>query len=226
MRGLLTSVSAAAALFAVTSSQASANLISDGDFSNPSGGSSFTTYNAGSTFGPWFVATGSVDLIGGYWQAPPSGGGSVDIDGNSPGSITQSFTVLTPGSYDLSFYLSGNPDGAPTTKTLDVDVGLNGQTYSYTLVDGVNSRTNMLYVQENLPFTVLVPQTYLLTFASGGDSPGFYGAVIGGVDVSQGSGAPLPTPLPGALALFAGGLGVIGLTAGRRKRKSARAVAA
>jgi hypothetical protein len=33
---------------------------------------------------------------------------------------------------------------------------------------------------------------------------------------------PGPTPLPGALPLFAGGLGMIGLIAGRRKRKTAR----
>jgi hypothetical protein len=32
---------------------------------------------------------------------------------------------------------------------------------------------------------------------------------------------PTPTPLPAALPLFAGGLGMIGLIAGRRKRKSA-----
>ncbi len=38
--------------------------------------------------------------------------------------------------------------------------------------------------------------------------------------------SPTPTPLPAALPLFAGGLGVIGLLARRRKRKYAAAIAA
>ena len=37
---------------------------------------------------------------------------------------------------------------------------------------------------------------------------------------------PNPTPLPATLPLFAGGLGVIGLLSGRRKRQNAAAIAA
>ena len=77
-----------------------ANLVTDGDFSSPSGGPTFTTYAAGSSFDGWSVTSGSVDLIGGYWQAPTPGGGSVDLDGNAPGAISQSIATGT-GEYTL-----------------------------------------------------------------------------------------------------------------------------
>jgi hypothetical protein len=44
--------------------------------------------------------------------------------------------------------------------------------------------------------------------------------------IRQGSQFGPPTPLPGALPLFAGGLGMIGLIAGRKKRKTARSALA
>src|ERR1700733_5889224 len=87
-------------LVAAASSQASANLISDGDFNN--GNADYATVNAGdsSTIPSWTVTQGSVDLIGGYWQSPsgpnaPSGtNGSVDLDGYyAVGGISQQVTL-------------------------------------------------------------------------------------------------------------------------------------
>ena len=90
-------VAAPAALAAPT------NFVTDGNFDSPSGGY-YTTYSLGS-LGPWTVTSGSVDLIGTYWQAPPSGGGSVDLDGYyAAGTISQSLS-LTPGSIIQAFVL-------------------------------------------------------------------------------------------------------------------------
>jgi choice-of-anchor C domain-containing protein len=185
------------------------NLVVDGDFNSPWGGV-YTTYYAGSSFGPWNVTSGSVDLIGSYWQSPTAGGGSVDMDGNSPGAIDQTLN-LTAGTYVLTFDLSGNPDGAPVTKTLDVSVGSASEVFTYTLGPD-NHENNMLYTPESLIFTATGPTT--LTFASGDvDSP--YGAAIGGVSVTA-------VPEPAAWSLMIAGLGFIG--AGLRVgRKSARA---
>jgi len=122
MKALLASAALAVGLLASASAQAATNLVSDGDFSSPSGGGTFVTYAGGSTMGPWTVTGDSVDLIGNYWEAPTAGGGSLDLDGNDPGGVTQTLSI-GPGHYDLSFFLSGNPDGAPSEKVLDVTVG-------------------------------------------------------------------------------------------------------
>src|SRR3974390_2208376 len=86
--GILAAVAVAGAVLAAASAQAATFV--DGDFSSPSAGGSFVTYSAGQTFGPWLVTQGSVDLIGGYWQSPTPGGGSVDLDGAyQAGGISQ-----------------------------------------------------------------------------------------------------------------------------------------
>src|SRR5208282_5386410 len=163
----LTAVVAAAALFAGASSQAKANLISDGDFNN-----SNALYNTTSgPIGPWTVTQGNVDLIGGYWQSPSgpnaaAGGtnGSVDLDGlHEVGGVSQSVT-LAAGKYELTFALSGNPDGTPTTKDLSVTIG--GVTQPFTYTDSGNTHANMKYAEESLFFTIVTGGTYALGFTS------------------------------------------------------------
>jgi choice-of-anchor C domain-containing protein len=199
-------------LFAAASASHAATIVSDGDFTTPSGGVTYTTYYGGSSFGPWKVTGKSVDLIGGYWQAPPGGGGSVDVDGNAPGGISQDLGVLKAGAYDLTFYLSGNPDGAPSTKILDVSVGSVSKT-----LDAAKavSRADMGYVLETIDFTSngLTPTT--LSFASGDTGPhSYYGAVVGDVSVSA-------IPEPATWALFMLGVGMTGLAARRRQISAA-----
>jgi hypothetical protein len=126
---------------AIPMSLAHASIVADGSFNAPSGCPGFTNLTPTQMFGAWTV-TGSgsgpfgqagVDLIGGYWAAPTPGGGSVDLDGFAPGGITQSIANLAAGSYLLSFYLSGNPDGWPATKTVEVTIGNVVVPFTYTL---------------------------------------------------------------------------------------------
>ena len=208
---------AAAGLLLAGAAQA-ANLVADGNFNAPSGGSTFTTYGAGSSFGPWLVGTpsqdvgvnGSVDLIGGYWQAPTPGGGSVDLDGNNPGTISQTLT-LAAGTYDLKFYLSGNPDGGSAAKTVDASVGSGSGTFTYTT--GANTHGAMNYQLEVLPFKVATAGPVTLDFASADASSSPYGPVIGGVSVVS----AVPEPAAWALML----VGVAGLGASIRSRRGA-----
>jgi len=195
---------------------AAVNLVSDGDFSSPSGGATFTTYSSGS-FGPWTVGGGSVDLIGGYWQAPAGTSGSVDLDGNAPGSISQALS-LTSGEYLLSFYLSGNPDGAPALKSLDVTLSSGAipasTPFSYTT--GTNTHTDMEYVLETYEFSATGPTT--LTFASL-DSGTPYGPVIGDVSVSA-------VPEPSTWSMLIIGIGAIGTMLRLGRRQSSRVLTA
>lgn len=201
-RAVLAVAGLATGLALAGAAQAS-TLIPDGDFSAPYGGGGFTTEFT--SFGPWTVTSGSVDLIGGYWQAP--GGvpntGSVDLDGDSPGGISQTF-ALAPGSYDLTFDLSGNPDGSPATKTVDVSVNSASGVYQYTI--GLNSHSNMLYLPESLAFTTTGSTTVSFTSVDVGTP---YGPVVGDISVTS-----VPEPASWALML----VGFCGLGGALRRR--------
>ena len=177
----------------------STNLVSDGDFNSPYGGPTFTTYSSGQSFGPWTVTSGSVDLIGAYWQSPTAGGGSVDVDGNAPGAFDQSINTGT-GNYTLTFDLSGNPDGPPVTKTLQVTVGNVMKTFTYST--GTNTHSNMMYVPESMTFSAKGPT--LLTFTSLDTNGSPYGPVVGNVSI----GTAVPEPASWALMLL--GIGAMG----------------
>jgi choice-of-anchor C domain-containing protein len=180
----------------------------DGDFSNPTVSGNFTTYGTGSNFGAWQVTSGSIDLIGNYWQKPPLGGQSVDMDGLTPGAIRQDIGDMAAGNYKLTFYLSGNPDGSPTAKELKVMIGSTSWnasenfTFDYTGHD----KNAMGWIQETLSFTSTGGDT-VLTFCSL-DSGSPYGPAIGNVAISA-------VPEPATVFLF--GSGLLGFIAYRLK---------
>jgi len=177
---------------------AATNLVADGDFNSPSGGNAFHPYSAGSSFGPWTVTSGSVDLVGGYWQEMAPGQGGVDVNGNTDGSFDQSIATGA-GTYTLTFDLSGNPVGRPQTKVLQVSVGNVTKTFTYTI--GANSRTNMMYVPESLTFKATGPTT--LTFTSLDQPRSPFGPVVTNVAIDA-------VPEPAGWALMLLGLGAIG----------------
>jgi hypothetical protein len=179
-------------------------------FDNLTSGQSFSLWTVtGSGSGPYGPA--GIDLIGGYWAPPTPGGGSVDLDGLAPGGITQSIPNLAAGSYVLSFYLSGNPDGTPATKTVEVTIGNVVVPFTYTLT-AANSLANMNYVLETVNFTLNSAATIPLSFRSldGDGSP--WGPVIGDVSIS----AAVPEPTTWAMMI----LGFCGLSVMGYRRKS------
>ena len=194
---------AAALVFGLTGAASAAGVL-DGNFSEGAGAGSFQTKLDGSSIGAWTVG-GSVDLIGGYWQAPPTGGYSIDLDGNGPGSISQSLS-LAAGTYELSFYLAGNPDGGNPLKSLTVSVG--EATQSFTFLTTGHSAGNMGYALETVDFTTTGATT--LKFQSN-DVASPWGPAIGGVAVSA-------IPEPGSMSLLLAGIGMMGLVAVRRRK--------
>jgi choice-of-anchor C domain-containing protein len=201
-----TQITLAAALVLGLSGAASAANVADGTFSEGAFAGAFQTIGNGGSIGAWNVSSGSVDLIGSYWQAPPTGGYTIDLDGNGPGAISQSLG-LAAGHYELSFYLAGNPDGGDPLKSLTVSVGDASQ--SFTFLTTGHSSGNMGYVLETLDFNVAGATT--LTFQSNDvNSP--WGPAIGGVSVAA------VVPEPGSISLLLAGLGMMGLVARRRAR--------
>ena len=189
---------------------AQAAIVSDGDFSQGNSAGSFATVGNGQTIGPWTVTGNSVDLIGNYWQATPNGGYTVDLDGSGAGGIDQGLT-LSQGTYEVSFYLGGNPDGGPATK--DLTVSVDGVSVPFSFTNAGQTHGNMGYQFETFDFTVLTPTTIstTLSFSSTDAANNPWGPVIGQVAVSV-------VPEPGSLALLLAGLGLVGTVARRRSR--------
>jgi choice-of-anchor C domain-containing protein len=71
----------------------------------------FITLFAGETdITGWTVSSGSIDLIGSYWEAS-DGDRSIDLNGNGLGAISQAFDTEPGAVYQVVFDMAGNPDG-------------------------------------------------------------------------------------------------------------------
>jgi choice-of-anchor C domain-containing protein len=193
---------------------AHANLIGNGNFSSTCGSGSYCEYNGGNStdVSGWTVGGNSVDLITGYWQSPPGGGYSVDLDGIGGGSIETSFGTNAGTQYTLSFELSGNPDGGNPIKTVEVDIAGVIQTFTFDTSAMGNTKSDMKWILETITFTALGSLTNL-KFLSLDDPNSPYGAVIGNVVV-------VPVPEPGTLAILGVGLLAFGAYSRRKSRAS------
>jgi choice-of-anchor C domain-containing protein len=90
-------------------SSAGAPIVGDGDFELPVVAGALTTVTSPGTIGAWTVDSGSVDLIGSYWQAA-DGRQSLDMNGGGTGSITQTLATTAGKQYTVRFSLAANPD--------------------------------------------------------------------------------------------------------------------
>ena len=117
--------------------------------------------------------------------------------------------------YELSFDMSGNPAGQPTTKQMDVTLAnpLTTENYQYNIQTAGNTLGNMLSETFALKFTATATSS-LVTFAAGnggGNSNACcFGAALDNVKISA-------VPLPAGGLLLLGALG--GVAALRRRRK-------
>jgi choice-of-anchor C domain-containing protein len=173
----------------------------------PSGG--FRTLNAGSTdLTGWTISYGSIDWIHTYWQNPTGSSYSIDLSGNSVGSIAQTFDTTANQSYKISFWMAGNPDAAGLK---ELQVSLYGATdpifnfYSFLNTTTGTTRTNMGWTLYEFLFTAGGPSATINFTSLTGTA---YGPAIAGVEVSS-------VPLPAAAWML--GAGLVGLVAIRRR---------
>ena len=211
--------SALAALLAATAmtglaSAAGAATITNGSFEV--GPAAANGYFAELGFGDtqiagWTVGGNSIDYINPsnpYWVAQ-DGTRALDLSGSAPGSISQTLDTVAGQSYTVSFYMAGNPDGAPSTKAMSVDInGLGVQNYSFD-ASGVVSYANLGWTLETYTF-VATGTSSVLTFTDlNTGSP--YGAALDNVSISAG------VPEPASWALMIGGFGLAGSALRRRR---------
>lgn len=197
---------------------ASAATIVNGSFENASvnPGGGFNTLGLGSTaIDGWEVTQGSIDYIGGYWQAQ-DGGRSVDLAGNAIGEITQTLTDTVIGQlYEVSFWVSKNPDlpGNPL-RTGTISFGNQSRQFSYGLP---NNRTNMNWVRDTFRFVAAGTSTDL-SFAADATAGCCFGPALDNISIAA-------VPEPASWAMMIGGFALVGGALRSRRRSTALATA-
>ncbi|MCC7366702.1 MAG: choice-of-anchor C family protein [Dehalococcoidia bacterium] len=158
----------------------------NGSFEAGNTGGGFTLEPAGSTdITGWNVVSGSVDYIQGHWVAS-DGARSIDLNGSSQGAISQTIPTSIGATYTVTFDLSGNPDGAPTVKTLDVSAtGAAPVGYSFDVAAAgiVNRLVDMKWRTETYTFMATAASTTILfQSTTAGD---FYGPALDNVVITE-----------------------------------------
>ncbi len=207
MRKLLLGLAATLSL----STAANAATIVNGSFETGVSPGSFTTLSGGSTaINGWTVGGASIDYIGNYWTAQ-NGSRSIDLAGNGIGSISQIIATVTGQMYNVSFFVSRNPDGGVTPRIGFVDVG--GTPTQVSFANGASTRQNMGWEQRNFVFTAASSSTTLRFSADPATSRTSFGLGLDNVSIAA-------VPEPGTWMMLLLGFGMIGGALRSRKKQN------
>lgn len=190
---------------------ANAAVIVNGSFESASvDPGSFATLGTGSTaITGWTVVSGNIDYIGSYWQSA-NGVRNIDLSGGQPGAIAQTFATDIGQAYAVFFSLSGNPDGPPPVKTLNVQA-TGGSSQDYTFATAGHSKASMGWSTHKYVFTATSTST-TLTFSNASISTA-YGPALDHVSITA-------VPEPASWALMIGGFAFAGAAMRRRAARS------
>lgn len=156
----------------------------------------------------WTVSGGNIDYIGTYWQAA-QGNRSIDLAGNTLGTISQTFDTQVGWLYTVQFAMAGNTDGGPATKLLKVVAGDEDDQFSFN--QSGKSRSNMGWLDYSFQFTADAAQTTLSFSALNGTC--CYGPALDNVRITA---QPGSVPEPASALLV--GLSLAGLGWSRKNR--------
>lgn len=163
------------------------NLLVNGSFEDgpepDAAGPGFTPYEAGSTAIPgWSITRGSVDYIGPYWQHA-DGRRSIDLNGNEPGAIAQTFRTRPGATYRVTFSLAGNNCGdSGGLKTLVVRAAGREQDFIFDATG--RTYTDMGWIVRSWEFTAEADET-TLEFSSTTETPPACGPALDRVSVVE-----------------------------------------
>lgn len=204
------SLLAAGLALACTAGAASAASIVNGSFeTGPAFSGGFTTLGTGSNaIAGWTVSAGTIDYIGSHWVAQ-DGARSIDLAGNSPGALSQTFATTFGHGYRITYWIGRNPDGGSNPRTGFIDVG-GGQTQF--IYSGSGSRANMQWEQETFDFVATGASTTLTFAADPATASQFFGPALDNVSIGA-----IPEPATWALVIM--GFGAVG---GALRRKAVR----
>ena len=136
----------------------------------------FIDYGAGDPSIPgWVIASGSVDVVNKNLTGvfPVHGGlQSLDLNGFGPGTIYQDVPTIEGHTYQLTFYLSGNPFCTFSVRTLTVTAGSTVASYAFAPDPTANPFGNQPFIQEVLSFTGAAPSTRVQFASTAGDCGG------------------------------------------------------
>jgi choice-of-anchor C domain-containing protein len=158
----------------------------------------FNNYVAPSTaITDWDVTGGSVDHVDSSIWPPHDGLQSLDLDGFSPGTISQSFGTIVGQTYVAEYQVSANPNPVavvPPAMTVSVDGSILA-TVSHPLI-GILHPTfaQMAWATHSVTFTATAATT-TLEFASTDGPSSEWGIALDGVSVLPDLTAP-PPPAP------------------------------
>jgi len=183
-----------------------ADLITNGSFEQGTAPGSFTTVGTGGTnITGWSVLSGSVDYIGSYWNAE-DGSRSIDLAGNTYGTLAQIVDLVAGQAYRLTFFLSANPDQSVYPRSTNVSIDGMTQQFDYT---GSPTKSDMGWLQYTWDFVATGGSTTLsFTALNTGNA---YGPALDNVMLSA-----VPEPTTWALMIF--GFLAVGYSMRRRKR--------
>ncbi|QCO56784.1 choice-of-anchor C family protein (plasmid) [Pseudorhodobacter turbinis] len=187
------------------SGSAGAATLINGSFEAPGTyDGSFQTVWAGSTaLEGWTIESGSVDLIGSYWQHS-DGDYSLDMNGSALGVISQRIADLVVGAYyALSFDMAGNTYYGGTTMSVTASVdGAGGGVFEFDTTG--QSQSDMGWLTQSFQFQA-TDTSAVLQFAS--NETGVVGPALDNVRIEE---VVAPVPVPAAGGLLLAGLGLLG----------------